>query len=160
MALSEIVLATELKSMALFDNEAAARAAWAEAFRVYFEDAESNSVPIVVASLVPAEAAMEAALTGMSDSSQSGPKIQAGIQAFWGAIVPGTAWPTVTDITPPTLLSGLGDALNGVFSANTSSQLSKDDSYDAIAASIHTNNLGGIAVWPPTPGGPGPQPIL
>jgi hypothetical protein len=156
MALLASTLATELKNMTLYDLEADAILAWAAAYKTYFEGATSNGVTIVPTSLVPAESAMVGASTGLSADAATA--LQTGITAFWTAIIPAVAWPTVTAITPSTLLPGLGAALTGVFASNTSGSLSKDDSMDAIAGVIHTNSLTGIAVWP-TPG-PGPQPIL
>lgn len=146
MALLSTTLATELKAMDLYDLEADAINAWAAAYKEYMKGATSNGVTIVPVALVPAEAAMVGALTGLSTSGATA--LQAGIVAFWGAIVPATAWPTVTVITPPPLLAGLGAALTTVFTANMSGALSKDASMDAIATSIHTNSLGGTATWP------------
>lgn len=160
MPLVAATLAAELIDMDLYATEPEATAAWAAAYRVYFEDASSMSIPIVPAALVPAEPAMVGGLSGMSAASAAAGAIQAGILAFWGGIVAATAWPTVTAITPPPLLTGLGAALTSIFEANKSGSLSEAAAMTAIATSIHTNSLGGIAVWPPTPGGPGPQPIL
>jgi hypothetical protein len=94
----------------------------------------------------------------MTGLSVTGPAaIQAGIVAFWGAIIPATAWTGVTAITPPPPLAGLVASLTLVFAANVAGKKSKDDSMTAIANAIHTANLGGIAAWPlPI----GPQPIL
>jgi hypothetical protein len=155
MGLSATDLGDALKAMALYDNETAAIAAWADAYATYFEEASSNGVPINPLALPVAKAAMIGAMTGLSTAAAV--SIQAGALAFWGALVPPTAWVSVTVITPPPLLSGLSGALTTVFTANIVGQLSKDASMDAIAAAIHTNSLGGTATWP-TP--VGPQPIL
>ena len=161
MAMNLTTLENELKAMALYSTEAAAVTAWADAFAAYFEGdgvtegAESNLVYIVAAAIPAAKAAMAAGLVGMSVSGQGAAKIAAGITAFWGALVPAVAWPTTTLITPPLLLAGLAVALNAVFAANRSGALSKNDSMDAIAAVINTNNQGGTATWPII----GPQPI-
>lgn len=155
MALLAATLATELKALDLYDTEAEALTGWAAAYKKYMEGASSNGVPIVAASLVPAEAAFIGAGTGLSTGAATA--LQAAILAFWGAIVPATAWPTVTVITPPALLSGLATALTSVFTANTEGGLAKDASMEAIATAMHTNSLGGTATWP-TP--VGPQPII
>lgn len=158
MALSATTLADELKSMELYSDEASAASAWAASYRAYMEDATSNGIPIVAASLVAAESAMVAGLSGLSTAGATA--LQTGIQAFWGAIIPAVAWPTVTAITPPVLLAGLSAALTTVFAANIAGSLSKDASMTSIANTIHTNSLGGIAAWPAPPTGAGPQPIL
>ena len=156
MAMSSAALTTELQGLSMYTVEIDAINAWVTAFSTYFEDASSNGVPIVVAALIPAEAAMAGAMTGLSTAASNA--IQAGILAFWGAIIPAVAWPTVLAIVPPTLLSGLSVTLDAVFLSNTNGSLDKNTSMAAIATVIHTANLGGIATWP-TPG-PGPQPII
>lgn len=158
MVMAAATLADELKGLDLYDVEIDAINAWADAFATYFEDASTNGVPIAPLAIVPAKAAMVGALTGLSTDAATA--LQVGIVAFWGALVPAVAWPGVLAIVPPVLLSGMGVLLTGVFTANTEGELDKDASMTAIAGVIHTNNLGGIANWPPPPGGVGPQPIL
>ena len=155
MAMSATELANELKAMPLFDNEADAAQAWAEAFGNYFEGdgsthgAESNSVYVASALMATAKLAMQGSLAGMSSPGQGAAKIQAGIQSFWSILValPASAWATVTVITPPASLSGLAAALQPVFDNNRDSELSKDDAMTAIANAIHANNQGGSATW-------------
>lgn len=161
MAMSADTLAMELKAMPLFDNELDAVSAWADAFDAYFQSAEAGAGgPVVPAGLAPCKAAMEAALTGMSGSGQGAAKIQAGIQAYWGAIIAATAWATCTSVTPPSGLSGLAAALQATFSGNAVPAVTKDQAYDSIATTIHgINAVGGVAVFPAPPGGIGPQPI-
>lgn len=160
MAMLQTTLATELKALALYNDEPSAIQAWADAFANYFqgdgatEGAQSNALYITPAAIPAAKAAMVGAMTGLSTAGAAA--IQAGIVAFWGALVPATAWPTTTAITPPPGLSGLAVALQAVFDANTVGGLSKDDSMTAIAGAIHPiNAVGGTATWP----GLGPQPI-
>jgi hypothetical protein len=154
MAMLQTTLADELQALGLYDNEPDAIQAWADAFAAYFEDAESNAVIIASAAIPAAKAAMVSAMTGLSTAGAAA--IQAGIVAFWGALVPATAWLTTTAITPPPGLSGLTAALQAVFDANTTGGLSKDASMTAIAGAIHPiNAVGGAATWP----GLGPQPI-
>ena len=154
MTLSASTLGDELKAMGLYDNESDAIDAWAAAYRAYFEDATSNSVTIVPASLIASESAMAVGMVGLKTTGAL--SIQAGIAAFWAAIIPSVAWPTVTAIAPPVLLTGISAALTTVFTANKEGELSKDESMDAIAASIHINSAGGLATWP----GPSTFPIL
>ena len=159
MALSQAILATELKAMTLYGTEAAAITAWAEAFAAYFEGdgltqgAESRAVYITPAGVALGKSAMALALVGMSGSGNGAAKIAAGISAgvgFWNALVaaPAVAWPTVTVITPPAALAGLAAALQSTFDANRAGAKSKNDSMDAIAADIHTACQGGTATWP------------
>lgn len=161
MAMSDSTLADELKAMPLFDNEPGAAAAWSAAFDTYFQDAEAGAGgPVIPDGLSACKSAMEGALSGMSQSGQGAAKIQAGIVAYWGAIVPASAWAACTGVTPPPGLSGLAAALASVFVANTSPSMTKDQAMEAIAAAIHAINIvGGIAVFPAPPGGIGPQPI-
>lgn len=161
MAMSDSTLADELKAMPLFDNEPDAVAAWADAFDVYFQDAEAGAGgPVVPDGLSACKSAMEGALSGMSGSGAGAAAIQAGILAYWGAIVPAVAWATCTGVTPPPGLTGLAAALAPVFLANTAPGVTKEQAFDAIAAAIHAINIvGGQAVFPVPPGGIGPQPI-
>ncbi len=155
MALLQATLTTELQSLGLYGVEADAIDDWTAAFSAYFEDAESNVVSINPAALPAAESAMKGAMVGLSTGGASA--LQAGILAFWGALVPATAWTTVTAITPPPGLSGLAAAVQDAFDANTVAGNDKNTSMAAIAAKIHPLQLGGTATWP-TP--VGPQPIL
>ena len=149
MALLSTTLADELKALDLYDNEADAIAGWAAAYREYMKGATSNGVTIVPAALLPAETAMIGASTGLSETGATA--LKAGIVAFWAAIVPATAWPTTTLITPPALLSGLDVELGKVFLSNKEGELSKDASMDTIATEIHVSSLGGTATWPGSP---------
>lgn len=156
MTLSASTLGDELKAMGLYDNEPDAIAAWAAAYRAYFEEATSNSITVASVALDAPETAMRGAMTGLKITGAL--SIQAGIAAFWSslALIPSAAWLTVTLITPPVLLTGIAAGLTTVFTANTVAELSKDASMDAIAASIHTNSAGGTATWP----GPSVFPII
>jgi len=162
MAMSESTLSDELKAMDLYDNEPDAASAWADAFDAYFQDAEVTVLgPIASAALGACKGAMQAALSGMSAPGAGAASIQAGIVAYWGAIVPAVAWATCTAITPPPGLSGIAAALVPVFLANTVPEVTKDQAAEAIAAALHAVNVtGGQAVFPVPPGGIGPQPIL
>lgn len=154
MPLLPTVLASELKSLELYDNELGAINGWAAAYKKYMEGATSNGVTIVPAALIAPELAMQGALGGLSILSST--SLQTGILAFWGVIIPAIAWPTTLAIAPPALLAGLGATLTGIFTSNTTSKLSKDASMDAIANAIHAASLGGTTTWP----GPAVMPIL
>jgi len=67
MPLVQATLATQLDTQVQnVTTEAAARTAWAQAWRNYFASAASNAVPITPAALTAAQAAMAPALTGLS----------------------------------------------------------------------------------------------
>lgn len=158
MSMSQATLKTELVAMDLYGQEAQAVVAWAAAWSAYFADAETNSIPINPLALPTAEAALASALLGMSGSGAGAGKIQAGIQAWWGAMVaaPSTFWTGCTLITPPPGLSGIAAALQPVFDSNTSGGVTEDAAYNAIAGVFHPANLGGKATFP----GPLEFPIL
>ena len=159
MALSQATLKTKFLDMGLFGDEPAACAAWASAFRQYFASAAAGVVPVVAAALSTPQAAMASAMTGLSTTGPAA--IQAGIVAFWGAMNPAaTYFPASTAITPPPGIAALAVQLTAVFLANVVGSKSAADSYDAIATAIHAAcSVGGQAVFPPPPGGIGPQPI-
>lgn len=158
MSMLQATLKSELVAMVLYGEEAPAVAAWAAAWSAYFADAETNSIPINPAALPAAEAAMAAALLGMSASGAGAGKIQAGIQAWWNAMVaaPATFWAGCTVIAPPPGLSGIAAALQSAFDSNTSGGVTEDAAYDVIAGIFHSANLGGQATFP----GPLVFPIL
>jgi len=163
MAMLQTTLADELKALALYDTEVAAAAAWAQAFANYFQgvtppvdSATSNALPIAPGAIPAAQAAMQGGLTGMNTPGAAAATIAAAILVFWSALVPATAWPGSTGIILPTTLTlpALTATLQGVFTANISGELSKDDSMVAIAGAIHPLNAPpapaaqGQTVWP------------
>lgn len=154
----QATLKDEFVTMDLYSDEASAIDAWATAWSNYFSDAETNGIPIQAAALPTAKAAMVAAMVGLSSSGAGAAKIQAGIQAWWSAIVssPAAFWPGCTGITPPPGVSSIAAALGSVFASNTSGALSEEDAYNAVAGVLHPNNLGGLAAFP----GPLSFPIL
>ena len=153
MTMSQATLKTELVNMDLYGEESLAVAAWAAAWSTYFADAETNGIPIESAALPAAEAAMASALLGMSGSGAGAGKIQAGIQAWWGAMVaaPTAFFPACILIVPPAGLSGIEAALQPVFDSNTSGGVSEDAAYNAVAGVFHSANLGGEATFPGAP---------
>lgn len=160
MAMSQSALAAELTATELYDDVADAIQAWADAYAAYFEGngvtegAQSNAVYVASGAIPAAKAAMVAAMGNLASNAAAA--IESGIIAFWGALVPATAWPTTTAITPPTLLSGLASTLQSVFDANTNSNATKVTAMGAIAEAVHTASQGGTATWPSI----GPQPII
>lgn len=161
MPMSDTTLSDELKNLALYTTENEAATAWASAFHTYFKEALAGvGGPVIEAGLVDCQAAMSTALAGMSQVGQGALKLQAGILAYWGAIIPATAWATCTLVTPPPGLTGLAAALTTVFATNQAEGKTKDVSANEVALSIHAlNSSGGIATFPVPPGGIGPQPI-
>lgn len=147
MTLSASTLATKLKALPLYDDEGEAIAGFTDAFSDYFSGAMSNGLPISALALPAAKTAMNSAMIALL-SSNAANALSLGIAAFWGALVPVTAWATVTAITPPPLLANLETDLLLTFSNNKTGKLDKDVSMTAIAAKIHTDNIGGLATWP------------
>lgn len=152
MPLSANTLATELKALPVYSSEASALEGWSSAFSTYFEGAISNGVSVNPLALPAAKEAMATAMVNVL-STDGASALQLGIRAFWCALVPVTAWATVTAIAPPILLPGLGAVLSTTFSANVVGKLSANASMTAIAATIHSHNIGGLATWP-SPVGP------
>lgn len=154
MAMNQTVLEDELKAMLLYDTETATVSAWADMFANYFQGdgasqgAQSNGFYVVSAAIPAAKTAMAGGLLGMSEPGQAASKIASGITLFWAALIPATAWPTVTLITPPPLITGLTAALQAAFNVNISDTTTKDAAMAAIAAVVHSSNQGGSAIWP------------
>jgi hypothetical protein len=153
MAMSQNTLKSEFTGMGLYGTEVDAIDAWTLAWSKYFEDAETNGIPVEVTALLSAESAMRSALVGMSQFGQGAAKIQAGIIAWWGAIAaaPITFFPGAILVTPPPGLGGIAAALAVVFASNIAGSVSKEDAYSAIAGALHPLNLGGTATFPGAP---------
>jgi hypothetical protein len=132
-------------------TEAAAIEAWAEAFATYFEGATANGVPATPAALhAAAKTAMKGAMSGLSTAGATA--IQAGVVAFWGALVaaPPTYFTAALALSAAPGLSGLAPALAGVFETNQSSGASQDTALGAIATAIHALQTGGTVTFPPS----------
>ena len=150
MAMSKNTLKTALVDMGLFGVEAEAIAGWAASFREYFEQAQAAAIPIIPAALGAPEAAMVAAMTGLSAPGSAAAAITAGVTAWWAslALTPAAYFAGCTAITPPPGLAGLTALLAATFAANISGALSAAASYDAIATNIVAVNSGGFAAFP------------
>lgn len=150
MALSSATLASELDAqVGNVATEAAARTAWAQAWNNYFGHASCGGT-ISGLALPAAKSAMASALTGMSSSGASA--IQAGIAAWWAALVPATAFAGATVITPPATVSGIAAALASVFTTNNAPGVTKTQALANLAAVLHANGgLGGTATIAGTP---------
>lgn len=156
MALNQDTLRAQLVAMPNVDNEPAARANMASAFDVYFRGASVAPVMAASAALTPARTAMQAALVGLSVPGNGATAIQAGIVAYWGAVVASAAviWvhsPPVLSVTPPPSLSTLASVLAPLFTSLTAAKLSKAECCAQLAAAIHTLQLGGQAAVGPPP---------
>lgn len=165
MPLVSSVLGAELANMAPVDNEPDAINNFAAAWETYFKDAAVLGVPTTPGSLSGAIGSMKGALVGMSATGAGAAKIAAGITAFWSTVAgaAATIWvtaPPPTGATPPPGLGGIAAALSAAFAANMAGDLALADAANAVAAAIHPTQLGGIALVPPPPAGPGPSPIL
>jgi hypothetical protein len=172
MALSATTLYDELASnIENFNTEADAIVGWATAFDNYFQDAIAVTTPsppsgisVTPGTTAGAETAMETGLAGINTSGAAA--IVNGITAYWGGLSTAAALifvavPPATAITPPSGLSGLQTTLENVFASNVTSNATKEVALTAIANAIHAVQIvGGICVFPPTPTGLGPLPIL
>jgi hypothetical protein len=138
-------LKDELMNLGFYDDEGEAIESLALAFKNYFLDAASNGIPVSPVAADLGEVAMRGALTGLSTTGAAA--IQAGIVAFWGALVPAVVFPPALAIIPPPTLAGIAAALTPVFLANTVGKLGKEPSMDAISVVLHANNLGGTAAF-------------
>jgi len=160
MPLTPALLATELDTQVQnAATEPPARAALALAWTNYFYNATSNGVPVTPGSLAGAQAAMDAALTGMSATGAGAAALQSGITAFWTTIVgtPAAIFVAATLITPPPTLAGIAAAVQPVFASNTMPGVTKTQALNAIATVLHANGrIGGTATFP----GPVVAPIL
>ena len=165
MALLPATLGSELANMTPTMDENVAINNFSAAFETYFNGASVLGIPVTAGSLAGATSALKAGLVGMSVLNAGPAKIQTAITSFWGVVATSAAtiWATVpppTGATPPPGLTGIAAALTTTFSANISGELSLEDSANAVATAIHSTQLGGIALIPPPPTGPGPSPIL
>ena len=160
MALVDATLASGIELPAT-DDPAAAISTFAAGFEAYMEGGAAPG-PAIPGSMAGAKSAMEGAMSGWDAADAGAAAIQSGIVAFWGVVASSAAsiWPPATAATPPPTLSAISAALVPVFAANTAGSLDETACAQAIAAAIHANNLGGIAIHPPPPAGLGPVPIL
>ena len=161
MPLLPPTLGDEIAKMEPTDDEAAAIAAFADAFEKYMEGSGAPA-PAIPGSFAGAKSSMKGAMTGLSADGGGAAAISAGIAAFWGVVAGAAAsiWPPALSATPPPGIGGVAGALTPVFAANTAGSLDLAASAQAIALAIHPTQLGGIAIHLPPPAGLGPQPIL
>ena len=127
-------------------------------YSTYAADAESNSVSITAAGLALGEAAMAAALVGMSAPNAGLTSIPAALSAFWVAVAGGlsTSFPGATVIVPPPHASFASD-FQALMPANTSGEVTEQEAADSVAAIMHTGaTTGGSVTFP----GPVTTPIL
>lgn len=153
-------------SDALFEHvlnnitEAEAIKGWADAFAIYFSDAEAGGIPVTSDLVIAAKVAMSSAMVGLSLPGEGSDRIQSGITAFWTAATaatPGFFPGTIQPATPPPNLSLIAGAIDTVALNNTAPLLTGQQALDALATSIHPFNLGGITTRPGAP--PVPVPI-
>jgi len=165
MAMLAATLATGLAGMTPTDSEAAAIDALTAAWESYFSTAAAGpvpytAVPVPPETIAPELIAFKSALTGMSADGAGAQKIQDAMTAFWSGMIPAAAFAASTAITAPTDLSAVVAALAADFISNKDENKTLPEAAAIIAATMHTNNAGGIATFPPPPGGIGPQTIV
>lgn len=149
MAMSSATLSTQLQGIS-GGTEGAAITAWTAAWAAYFAGALAGSGPGVSFTTNPthittARNAMAAAMSGLTTSGQADDKVQAGIIAWWDALVanPGNFFAGATSITKPVSLTSIAGALPAIFATNVSTAASAVVACGAVATSIHGNNGGG-----------------
>lgn len=163
MPLVSATLGSELANLVPVDNEPDAINNFATAFDNYFQGATVAGIAVTPGTTAPAKSAMVAAMTGLSTAGAAA--IQAGIVAYWTAIVPAapTVWVTVPVALvaiPPPGLSGIAATLASVFSANATANAPLATAANNVAAALHAAQLGGVVVLSPPPPGGTPMPIL
>ena len=150
MALSDTYLSTLLESLTTDTTALEAAEKLAEAYASYMIGAAAGAFPLL-ATVAP-KAAMSGAMVfpTVGTAASAGASIQAGVVAFWAAMVaaPATYFAAATVIAPPAGLTTLGTALSAVFTSNIGSSL--ELSADAMAAAIHAASAGGTATFPPS----------
>jgi hypothetical protein len=153
MARSQTTLKDELVAMGLFGDEADAIDAWTAAWSAYFEDAETNGIPVTPAALPSAEAQMDTAMAGMSEEDKGAQRIQDGITAWWSAMTaaPASFFSGCIAISPPPGLPGIASALQSAFDSNRDGEVTAEQAYQAISAVLHPANVGGQATFPGAP---------
>lgn len=151
MAMAQATLAAELQNLTPVITEAEAIANWVDAYGAFAAEAEA-ATPILEDGIDLGKDAMATAMVGMSADGQASTKIEAGIQAFWGAVATGltSSFAGATAITPPPH-AGLKGALDSTFLANTSGAVSLEDATDAIATVLHGLAIVGGTVTTPGP---------
>ena len=146
-------LSGELENLEVGISEPNAIEGWSAAYKEFFRDAAANEIPINELVLLPAQQAMKVAMIGLSAQNAGASKLQAGILAFWGYLVANfsIAWSGSTGLTPAPSLGGLAGILTGVFSANTSGQLSRLQASLSVATAVHGASQGGMVIYPGAP---------
>lgn len=165
MALAAAGLADSLnaKLAGVYEAEAGAVLAWTETVEEWFASAVAGPVPLAADGLSAAVTLFQTTLQGFSATGQGATKIAAATVQFWSALnlFAVTAFPTAIAVTPPPTLGSLGPALEIVFASNAASAVSRTAAFTNIASTwFGLGFTGGIAVFPPLPGGLGPLPIV
>lgn len=138
-----------LLSVTPFSNETSTITAWTDAWVQYMSRA-SAGVPINALALPGAPAAaMRAALMGISSPNMGAGTLQAGITAFWNAIVaaPATYFPGAVTITPPPALASIPANIRRIFETNTRGSLPQPTALMNLASALHASNQGGTATF-------------
>jgi hypothetical protein len=143
---SAATLSTQLQAIS-GATEAAARVSWSAAWATYFADAISDATSFTTnpTHIATARAAMEAALVGFSVTDQGATKIQAGIIAWWDAIVanPGNFFSGSVTATKPAGLTSIAANMQPILTTNKNNASSAAVACGAIATQIHSDNAGG-----------------
>jgi hypothetical protein len=152
MSMALAKMEDELIALGLYGDEPSAIEAWADAYHNFMLDAECNAIPAMPSPMDTCKTAMGLAMTGLSVTGAVA--IQAGIAAYWNAMVPLTSGIFVSSIppmTPPPTISGISAALLPVFISNVATEANKEDAMSAIASVLFSNSLGGSCSFPGSP---------
>lgn len=154
MALVAATLAAGLVNMTPTNSEASAISAFADAWGTYFATAMAGPVPYSGDPTSTAKNALKAAMVGCSAFDQGAAKIQAGIVAYWGAIVaaPPSFFAAAVAVVPPAGLVSIAATLLPIFASNTAGNLPLATAALNVANALHASNQGGTATIPPPPG--------
>lgn len=127
---------------AVTDSEAAAIESWSNAYAIYFEEAESNGIPVETTAIASAKSAMSSAMGGLSVNGANA--IQSGITAFWGVLAasPTLFFPGSILITPPSGLSSISSDILLAAPLNVANQNSASDAIGYIVNGGLGGNLG------------------
>lgn len=149
MTMSASTLADAFLAMPAVETEAEAIAEFVDAWETYFSEATVNGIAINSGSLSGALSSMSGAMTGLSTTGAL--SMAAGIVAFWGTVSTSVAsiWtlaPVLVSATPPPGVATIATLISVTGIASTVGALSAVDATTAMASTIHTPNLGGIAI--------------
>ncbi len=158
MSMSEGDLADAIEDLGDTLSEAVAIAALVDAYSELAEGATAGAQTLTGAGLALGQAAMSAALVGMSATGQGFTKIPAGVSAFWVAVAGGlaTSFAGATAITPPPHAT-FAAAFATLMAQNLIDEVTRAEAAASLASLMYDEaTTGGTVTYP----GPVVSPIL